>query len=81
MTETQALAAIEQTKSLPKQTAIVRLFAISQLFYRQPVGEAAGDRLHALIGVEATNALFFLMGFSNSGNLTAEKWERLVPVE
>lgn len=46
----------------PLSSKIVRLFAVVQLNYRQPLGDAAWDKMNQLAGTEQTTALAFLMG-------------------
>lgn len=83
-TELDGYAAIERAKELAgtaKETAIVRLYAVAQLFYRQPVGDAAADALHEIMGDAEVNALFYLCGLSlgmgmSNGN-SIETWAKI----
>ena len=80
-TDEEGLAAIETAKSISfneKSAAIVRLFAISQVFYRQPVGNLAINELHDLIGEDASYAMFYIAGFSSGAGATKiERWAEL----
>lgn len=80
--ESQGRKALSAAMKLPadsKTTAIVRLFAIAMVFYRQPIGDLAWEGLHILMGVEETSALAFISGFSVGG--AGARWEQLVPWE
>lgn len=55
-----------------KISPVVRLFAISMVYYRQPVGDQAQDELRKIIGAEAISALYFIAGFSTTGK--GENW-------
>ncbi len=82
-TDSDGLAAIEVAKSISaraKETAIIRLFGIAQIFYRQPVGERAADELAALIGPDATCAMFYIYGLSG-GLFPIESWAKIVCIE
>jgi hypothetical protein len=77
-TDAEGYEAIEIAKRIAftsKESAIVRLFAIAMTFYRRPVGDAAFDQLHILIGPETSAALSFIAGVSSGGS--GEGWERL----
>lgn len=58
------------------QTKIIRLWSISMLFYRHPVGDAANAVLHRILGVEQTAALAFLTG---AASCRSGSWLNLVP--
>lgn len=82
MTESQGRAAIQtamRIAAIAKCAAIVRLFAICQIFYRQPVGDESAEALEGLIGPDATTAMFYICGLSGGGRLAL--WEELVPIE
>jgi hypothetical protein len=74
-TDAEGLAAIEVAKRLDKATAIIRLFAIAQVFYRQPVGVRACEELDRIIDWETSSAVFFISGFS--GIPPTEKWAEI----
>lgn len=63
ITEAEAHHQIALTRILPTFTASIRLWAITQLFYRQPIGEDALAELHNRIGDAAPEVLFFVSGF------------------
>jgi hypothetical protein len=77
-TEAEGYAAIEiavRIAPTAKQTAIVRLFAIAQVFYRQPVGDAAADEIQKLTDKGTVEAIFFISGYSIGGG--GSNWEKL----
>lgn len=77
-TEAEGYAAIELAVRIAlteKHTAIIRLFAISQVFYRQPVGERATDEIEKLTDGGTVSAIFFIAGYSIGG--AGSKWEKL----
>lgn len=83
-TDTDGYAAIARATELTgtaKEMAIIRLYAVAQLFYRQPVGEAAVDALHEIMGDAEVTALFYLCGLSiimgMSGGNGTETWAKI----
>jgi len=77
-TEAEGLEAIEiavRIAPTAKEMAIVRLFAISMCFCRQPIGDRAQDELCRLMGPEAVAAMYFISGFSTAGR--GGGWEKL----
>lgn len=78
-TEAEGYAAIEAAVRIAlteKHTAIIRLFAISQVFYRQPVGQRAADEIEKLTDGGTVSAIFFIAGYSMAGG-AASKWEKM----
>lgn len=60
---------------------IVQLFAVVMTNYRQPLGDAAWDKMREISGVEQTNALAYLTGFmlADSGPSKPHRWAELLP--
>jgi len=65
--------------NLPKNLKVIRLWALTQLYYRQQEGEEALSYLHELITPEGTNALMFISGFLTGKVPTEEQLLKLVP--
>lgn len=51
------------SSNIPTPVKVVKLYVIAMLNYKQPVGEEALNKMRALIGAEAMETLFFLVGF------------------
>ena len=80
-TDDQGLAAIETAKRIlptARMTAIIRLYAVAMVFYRQPVGYRAFDELWTVIGADELHALCFLCGPSSvTPVVERERWAEL----
>ena len=63
--------------NFPKQLKIVRLYALTQLNYQQPLGDKALDGINSLTDSETTEALVFLCGWS-TGDTSSDKWRALL---
>jgi hypothetical protein len=63
LTDANGLGVIEASKLIDAASAAVRLFAITQLFYRQPVGDAAWTEMIRRIGREGVDAIAMLSGW------------------
>lgn len=42
---------------------VIKLFGVTQIYYRAPLGDAAWDKMRELIGHEACSALAFIAGW------------------
>jgi hypothetical protein len=81
-TEAEGRAAIKvatQISSTAKEIAIVRLFAIAQVFYRQPVGEEACQAMRLFLDDASIAAMFFIAGASRGGG-NCEHWARIAQI-
>lgn len=77
-TETEGVAAIETAVRMAqtsKESAIIRLFAIAQVFYRRPIGDRAIEEMEKICDHDAVGAMFFICGYSGGGSF--DQWERL----
>jgi len=63
---------------LPKEIKIVRLWAITQINYRQQYGDLALECLHKILDNATVSAIFWITGYSFSG-FNIEKFKSLVP--
>lgn len=62
--------------ALPKNVKIVRLVAVTQLNYRQPLGDKAWDAIRGLTDDDTVMAIAYLLGYSSAG---ADNWQKLLP--
>jgi len=53
--------------NLPKQVKIIRLWALTQLYYRGSVGDKAWDGIRRLTDAPTAEAIAFLTGFCSTG--------------
>lgn len=67
ITETEAMRHISISRNLPAETAAIRLWAITQLFFRHSVGTHAAAELRRRIGEAGCGTLFYATGFVQGG--------------
>jgi len=73
-----------KTNSIDKASKIIRLWAITMLNYRQPMGDKAWDAIRELTDDDTCTALSYLTGFcsgmgSTNDRFDLEKLRNLVP--
>lgn len=66
-----------ETMRLDAGSKAIRLLAIAQLNYRQPLGSYAVSAMHRLIGADASAAIFFILGYTARPNID---WQRLLDI-
>jgi hypothetical protein len=65
-------------KNIPGYLRIVRLWAVTQLNYRQPLGDKAWDNLTEITAPQVTDAIAYITGFCQ-GTPSEKAMKRLVP--
>lgn len=72
---------VEEIKNstLPNNLKIIRLWVVTQFFYRHEYGEDALSVLHELITPDGVNALMYLTGYLVKGMPSQEKLIELAP--
>lgn len=81
ITEIEARYHISASRFLSAEEAGIRLWAVAQIFYRQPLGEDALAELNNRLGKSTTGVLAYVVGFirgseSHSGG---PDWSSLLP--
>ena len=61
------------------ETKLIRLWAITQLNYRTPLGEKAWTKMRGLTNPAATTVISFITGFCMNGTPTEKSLKKLVP--
>jgi len=61
---------------LPKNVKIIRLVAVTQLNYREPIGDKAWDSLRNITDNDTMLAIAYLVGFCGSPG--EEAWNKLL---
>lgn len=59
---------------------LIQLYAVVQLNYRQPAGDAAWAAMRDLVGEETTDAIAFLTGMCYGG-AKADRWREMIASE
>ncbi|MFA5401363.1 MAG: hypothetical protein WC359_13020 [Dehalococcoidia bacterium] len=63
--------------AIPKQLKLIRLYAVTQLKYRQPLGDKAWDAINEMTDSETTAAIAFIGGMM-SGIPNRKTLEKLI---
>lgn len=63
----------------PKNVKIIRLVAVSQLYYRHPLGEKAWKMVATLTDTSTMLAISYLVGFCSAPE--EDKWDKLLRKE
>jgi len=62
---------------IPKQLKLIRLYAVTQLNFRQPLGDDALDAMRSMTDHDTVSAIMFLGGVCQGAD--QKVWEDLLP--